>query len=77
MSSGTPVRSSAFTRIHQGRVLKPLRLKPADEFIVNEELRTCRVESLFEIEGEGRDRLEWGTRPAGACSDLFYFRVAP
>ena len=35
--------------VREARVLKPLRLKPADEFLVNEELRMCRAEPPFEI----------------------------
>ena len=35
--------------VREAWVLKPLRLKPADEFLVNEELRTCRAEPPFEI----------------------------
>ena len=31
------------------RALEPRRLKPAGELLVNEELRTCRVEPPFEI----------------------------
>ena len=44
-------------------VPEPLRLKPADEFLVNEELRTCRAEPPFEI--------EIGIEIENGCEDFF------